>query len=390
MDVYLFTAGASPGDLNDLEARLRSKLPHLQRLAKINEVTNRLAEAGTTKDGDQIYIIFPILTAQISFDRILNIAEQGHRGVFLIFITRDISAGDYKRLIKGGNADWASLAGAPEEILDIISRTAGGKVPSAATQGPRTAITSFVPSGGGVGNTTLVIESAVQAKGDKSTRSRRICLLDLDLQTSHVCDYLDIAPRLQVEEITHAPERLDTQLFEVYVSHHPSSGIDVLAAPRNRSTPAQLSIAALEVLFQRISENYDLLLVDLPLGWFEWTNQIISVCDLAVVTGLNTVPSLRQVAETLKMVRAAGRIPPEIIVALNRCETRSLFGIAGRQYAKRVLGQETIHYIRQDAAAANHSLNTGVPITMASHSSRIAKDVRALATTIAKLKPTER
>jgi MinD-like ATPase involved in chromosome partitioning or flagellar assembly len=43
-------------------------------------------------------------------------------------------------------------------------------------------------------------------------------------------------------------------------------------------------------------------------------------------------------------------------------------------------------YIREDAAAANHSLNTGVPISITSRSSRIAKDVRALAALVSELK----
>ena len=36
-----------------------------------------------------------------------------------------------------------------------------------------------------------------------------VCLIDLDFQSSNVCDYLDIEPRLQIREISADPDRLD-------------------------------------------------------------------------------------------------------------------------------------------------------------------------------------
>jgi MinD-like ATPase involved in chromosome partitioning or flagellar assembly len=50
------------------------------------------------------------------------------------------------------------------------------------------------------------------------------------------------------------------------------------------------------------------------------------------------------------------------------------------------LGNQPAIYIREDAAAANHSLNTGVPISITNRSSKITKDVRALASLVSELK----
>ena len=54
-----------------------------------------------------------------SLDRMVSIAEQDQRGLFFIFVSKEISASDYKRLVRSG-ADWVSWAGAPQEIADII------------------------------------------------------------------------------------------------------------------------------------------------------------------------------------------------------------------------------------------------------------------------------
>jgi pilus assembly protein CpaE len=389
MQVYFFTASVDSNELRELEDRIRSKLPNLQNLAAIDEVTRQLSQDlsqdKASLNREPIYVILPVLDSTSSLDRFVNIAEQEHRGIFLIFISREISASDYKRLVRGGSADWASVQNAPQEILDIISRT--GQSETRDAKRVRPAIVAFVPGGGGVGNATLALETAVQIKLDKQTRSRRVCLLDLDLQGSHVCDYLDIEPRLQMREIVQDPERLDAQLFDLFVSRHQTSGVDVLASPRDRNAPTELGVPALDALFRLISERYDLMVVDLPAAWFGWTGLILSICDLAIVTGLNNVPGLRQIAETLQAVRGQRRVPPQIVVALNRCETDLLGKPARRAHVNRVLGRETVVYVRDDAAAANHSINTGVPISIASRSSKIAKDVRTLASLVAAVRP---
>jgi pilus assembly protein CpaE len=244
---------------------------------------------------------------------------------------------------------------------------------------------AFVPAGGGVGNATLAIETAVQIKLDAQTRGRRVCLLDLELQGSHVCDYLDIEPRLQMQEIIANPDRLDAQLFDLFVSRHAASGVDVLATPRSRDV-LELNMAALDALFGLIAVRYDLVIIDLPPRWFDWADQIISVCDLAIITGFNNIPGLRRIVEILQVVRGAER-SPKIVVALNRCEHSLARGVARRQHVTRTLGSQTVVYIREDAATANQSLNTGVPISMSSPSSKIAKDIRALVSLLSGLAP---
>jgi len=133
----------------------------LQNLAALDEVTRQLTHDKGSLNREPIYVICPVLNTTLSLDRFVNIAEQEHPGVFLIFISSEISASDYKRLVRGGSADWASLQNAPQEILNIISRTSQSE-PRSADAKPRPAIVAFVPSSGGVGNATLALETAVR------------------------------------------------------------------------------------------------------------------------------------------------------------------------------------------------------------------------------------
>jgi pilus assembly protein CpaE len=111
-------------------------------------------------------------------------------------ISDEISATDYKRLIRTEGGDWVSVAGAPREILEIISKR---QLPAQASDKRREPVTiAFMPAAGGIGNTTLVKEVEVQLKSFKEFKERGVCIVDLDFQTSHLCDHLDIEGRFDL------------------------------------------------------------------------------------------------------------------------------------------------------------------------------------------------
>jgi pilus assembly protein CpaE len=384
MQVYLLNAGLDPAELNDLETRIRISVPNLYRVETLDALrADRLRSNG---EEQKPFVLYPVRSpADVSFDQLIDIAIQYHEYFFTIFISDEISATHYKSLLQTGGADWVLTRNAAQEVADILWRKAAvSSVPGSERRKP--AIATFVSSGGGVGNSTLAVEIGVQLRTNKATRDRSVCLIDLDFQNSHICDYLDIEPRLQIHELAANPGRLDAQLLELFLSHH-SSGLDVLATPRSKTSPIELNVAALDALFGMMSEKYHFVLVDLPASWLDWTPPILSVSGLVVVVGLNTIPSLRAVHETLDAVRAVKPLMAQIAVAVNRCESGLFGGIARRQHAKTVLGNENIVFIRDDSHAAHEGVNTGVPPGLASHGSKLSKDIAQLTNLISGLQP---
>ena len=286
----------------------------------------------------------------------------------------------YKAVMRTGGADWVATDADPQEILDIISRGNTRTVADTRLGGSpkrKSVAISFVPSAGGVGNTTLLVEAGVHLKANKATRDRNVCLVDLDFQASNVCDYLDIEPRLQIQEISSNPERLDAQLFDIFVSRH-ASGLDVFAAPRTKFEYCDLDVSALDTLFSIASTRYDLMLIDLPVAWFAWTSKIIAASDAVVVTGVNTVPGLRQTVETLAAVRDAPHAPDHIAVAVNRCQRRLIGGIVRRHHVETTLGRERVFYVGEEPMALE-SINTGTPMALGKFYRAIGKDIAAVA-----------
>jgi pilus assembly protein CpaE len=386
MPIFFYTAAADAAEADKLEKKIRSDIPELRKVSSIEELLGAVRRQAQETEPERTYLLLPLAPDEHVLNQIATIARQHRDVLFFILISRDISGNDYKRLVRLGNADWVSVDSAARDILDILARHQRGTRTPDAPNGPQATIATFLPSAGGTGNSTLAVEAAVQLKTQRATRARAVCLIDLDFQTSHVCDLLDIEPRLRIDEIARDPDRLDDQLCDLFISQHTSSGLDVMASPRHKDAPVDLSIAALDALFDIVSQRYDLIVIDLPVWWLSWTRQILGVSDLLVVTGLLTIPGLRQVAETLGTVRAAEHVPQQICVALNRCRRRLLRGIEGEHFAKRVLKDEKVLYVREDTAAAQHAVNTGIPISIAAPASKTSKDVRQLVSLLSELR----
>lgn len=379
MPVFLLQASAASGRPTVLESGLRAAIPDLIEARSLKEILSSDARAA---DGQPaIAIVILPQGGRDDFEQLVDTAARHRSEMFLILIGDEISASDYKRLIRSGSADWASANADPAEVVDIIARRqhyqANARSDTAPTAGGRPVAISFIPSAGGVGNATLAVEIAAQLKTDKATQQRRICIVDLDFQTSHVCDYLDSEARLQIAELSSAPERLDEHLFESFRTRH-SSGIDVFAAPRSKFAWEALNINALDTLFTMIARRYDLVLIDYPVQWFSWTAQIIAASNAAIITGINTIPCLRQISEALALVRSSGSTALQIAIAINRCEYTMLGSISRRNHVEMVLRDEQLFFIGNHPELIE-SVNMGQPLTLSAAARKLRRDLMPLA-----------
>jgi pilus assembly protein CpaE len=385
MPVFLLNAEPTSGRQSGIESGLKAAIPNLTEATSLAEI---LAASTKIRDKPAIAIVVLPQTDRQQFDEIIDFAARHAREIFLILIGEEISASDYKRVVRTGGADWAPITADPAEVLEIVARRQRNEIESRSEAprdpGSRPVTISFVPSAGGVGNATLVIETASCLKADKATQQRRLCIVDLDFQTSHLCDYLDSEARLHVADLSSAPERLDEHLFDSFRTRH-SSGVDIFAAPRSKFSWEALNIEALDALFTMIARRYDLVLIDCPVPWFSWTAQIIAASDAVIVTGVNTIPCLRQICETLALVRSSGSTALQVGIAINKCEFTMLGSVARRKHVEMVLRDEQLFFIGNRSEAVE-SVNMGQPMMLSAAARKVRRDFLPLANFCAGLK----
>jgi pilus assembly protein CpaE len=376
MPVYLLNADGDEGALVEIERRIRPAIPDLKRVAGIEDIG-----APSLKGAKRSIAITVPPSEGKDFAALIDIVNKRHKDVFFLVVGGDLSARHYKQLTQSGNADWVAESGATQEILGIVARVAAAR-PTGANH---SIVVSFLPSSGGVGNSTLAIETAIQLVRRKAANDSKIALVDLDLQSSNVCDYLDVAPKFQIGEIIDEPSRLDDQLLNVFASPH-SSGVDIFAAPRNRLHVSKAGVEVLSALFERMSHHYAYVVVDLPVSAHVWTIPLLTASEGILVTGVNTIPSLRQAAETVRAIRAERGINADVRTVINRCESGLFGGVARRDHVDRIVGAEHLFYVRNTSLALE-CVNRGESLTMARPSDKAVKDIAAIADFCMALKP---
>jgi pilus assembly protein CpaE len=238
-------------------------------------------------------------------------------------------------------------------------------------------IISFLPAAGGVGTTTLAIETAMLLLRGGGRGMEPTCLVDLDFQGAACADYLDIDPRLDLDEIGPHPERLDLQLLEVMLARH-ASGLSLLAA---RGRPAERCTLDPEVvirLLDLVSSRFENVVIDLPRAWQPWTDQVLLGSNRVYVVTDMTVPGIRlgrRMAGALS--QRLPEVKPRIIV--NRFEQQLLFGAGLRRTdVERALEGFIEGTVSNNYKLVREAIDRGTPLEQIKPGSNVSTDLKKI------------
>jgi pilus assembly protein CpaE len=264
-----------------------------------------------------------------------------------------------RQLLQMRVADFVVKPVAPLDLVRACARAAQSAKSGGGTNEAQ--IYTFLPAAGGVGLTTLAIETAMLLLKGESGQKTNTCLVDLDFQHGSCRDYLDLEPRLDLDEIEPRPERLDRQLLEVMLSEHPS-GLKVIAAP---SRPAEMRSFDFEVvtrLLDLVAAHFDNVVIDVPRTWFAWTDSVLIGSNRLFLVTEMTVPGLKHARHLVNVIRE--RLPdgPGLEVIVNRFEQR-LFGPGLRRAdIEQALGDSLACTIPNNFRLVSEAIDRGVPL----------------------------
>jgi pilus assembly protein CpaE len=238
-------------------------------------------------------------------------------------------------------------------------------------------IFTFLPAAGGVGVTTLAIQAALTLLRSGPKGSLSACLVDLDFQHGACADYLDLEPRLDLNEIEPRPERLDRQLLEVMLSHH-STGIAVIAAPNRPAEMRSFDPNVVTRLLDLVSSYFDYVVIDMPRTWFSWTDNVLLGSNKLFIVSEMTVPGLRHAKQLVAAVsERLGQGPhPQVIV--NRFEQRFFSPGLRRADIKQALGDAFGGTIPNNYRLVREAIDRGVPLEEVKAGNNVAVELKKM------------
>ena len=292
----------------------------------------------------------------------------------VIAVTGAFDAEVGRRLVHMRVADFLVK---PVNGIDLVRACARVAQGSAEEEVREAEIFTFLPASGGVGVTTLAIQTAMTLLKSGPRGGVKTCLVDLDFQHGACADYLDLEARLDLNEIEPRPERLDRQLLEVMLSHH-STGLAVISAPHRPAEMRSFDPNVVTRLLDLVSSNFDFVVIDMPRTWFSWTDNVLVGSNKLFIVSEMTVPGLRHAKQLVTAIteRLGSELHPKVIV--NRFEQRFFAPGLRRADIKQALGPSFAGPIPNNYRLVREAIDRGVPLDEIKAGNNVSAELKKL------------
>lgn len=254
-----------------------------------------------------------------------------------------------------GAVSAARPTGAPDEP----ARPPGGRV-----------VTVYSPKGG-VGKSVVAVNLATLLARDKS---RRVVLVDFDLQFGDTALMLRLKPDHDVSEAATADDRLDSVLLENLLTRDDRTGLRVLAAPPDPTRAEKVTAKTASALIELLRSVADYIVVDTAPILDDTTLQVLSESDdIVYVVGMD-VPSVKNARlglQALELVQVPLR---RVLLVLNRADSRVHLAVRD---VERSLRMKVDAALPSDALVPQ-SVNRGTPAVLEFERSRFTGRMREI------------
>lgn len=242
-----------------------------------------------------------------------------------------------RNLLRLGIRDVVTLPLSGQELTSRVIDILIGEDPGSGAPA-RGSLVLFQRSVGGAGATTVMTHAAKLMA--EQHPAARICLVDMDVQTGAVAQYLGLDPEVDLGPLLDAGQRMDGDLVSasLLTSEH---GFKVLAAPAAIRPLESLDVNHVLRLFDVLRSRFDCVLVDLPSAWSNWSLSLAATCDRVIIVCGTTIASLRQAQRKIGLLAEVGIAEKRIAIVANRLERR-LFRAIGAAEMEAALGCQVL------------------------------------------------
>lgn len=288
----------------------------------------------------------------------------------------DATLQEVRQLMHLGVVDFVPQPITREDLKSALDHAVRSQLATSQAAERPGSVIAFLKAGGGVGASTLAVQSACLLASRNKPDQARVCLLDLDVQFGTGALYLDLDNRVGLANLLESPERLDPELLHSVMGQH-ESGLDLLAAPRDIMALDVLTPAIVEQCLKLARGEYDTVFLDLPEAWTTWSYKAIQSSDLVILVIQLTVAGVRQARRQLDTMRAHGLEDVLVKVALNRYE-KSWGKSVDLKDAEKALGRKFDYFIANDYKTVSEALNQGVALSKIKKKTKVETSIQKM------------
>jgi pilus assembly protein CpaE len=298
--------------------------------------------------------------------------EAGETHMPIIMLTADADVEAKVKGLRAGADDYQVKPFFPAELVARIKSLLARFAPKNLVVGrpPMGRILAFYGAKGGVGTTTLAINTAVALHREVN---RKVALVDGNLQFGDHRVFLDLGlDRKSIVDVVQSAT-IDQDLVRSSMVKH-DSGIDLLLAPPSPESAELVSFDQHHVarILEQLRTLYDYTLVDIDKRFDETNLDTITAADTLFVVMTADLSCLKNVRLVLETMTQLGVPRDKVQLILNR--SNAFTGIAVKD-AENVLKRKIEFQVVNEYRAAISALNSGAPFMYTKPDSIIGRAV---------------
>lgn len=288
--------------------------------------------------------------------------------------------------LEAGADDVISTTFAPRELegrVEALLIRYGRLRPIAERGAAAGDIVAFFSPKGGVGTTTLAVNTAVLLAGGGAATAQhagaRVLLVDLDLQFGQVATHLNLSPRYDIGVLANDDQALgDPEQARTYLTAH-SSGVQVLAAPTNPDVDARITVDHLDRALSVLRPSFDHVVVDMGSRLDPRALAVLEQAETHVFVIFPEIAALRATSLALGFLAETAMLRAKTHFVVNHIFPKELLKTRDVENLLRARPAAEIPYTEVDMIRA---ANEGVPVVLSRPTSPAAQSLQRLAQTI--------
>lgn len=291
-----------------------------------------------------------------------------HPGTGLVLVASTLEPHLMLEAMRAGVTECIQEPVTPQALDQAVRRVIVDGQPQPAGR-----VLAFVGAKGGVGTTTLAVNTAAAL----AKAGGEVLLIDLHLTNGDAALFLGAEPRFSVVDALENVHRVDESFFRSVVETT-KAGIDLLASS-DRMVQGIADVKRVRALLDFAVNRYRFIVLDVPRSDLPMLDALEAAGLVVVVTSqeLSSLRSAGRLAHTLRARYGA----PRIKAVMNRFDRRAEIAHAD---VERVIGDAVEHLIPSDYRTAVEALNVGRPVAL--EKSRLANSFRSLASDLGGLR----
>lgn len=251
------------------------------------------------------------------------------------------------------------------------------------TSMPTGKIITVMRSRGGVGATTVAVNLADHLLGTtghwKKAATRRVALVDFDLQFGAIAGFVDAKPNEALYSLATMGGAPDATFVSQAMYTLPS-GLAVLTSPAQILPMDAVRPEQIKALLSTLQGQYDYIVVDLPMALVDWLAPVVNTTDRMLLVTDTAVPSIHQTRRLIDFCTEENLgLPIDIVVNQER---EPMIKRRHHIEAAKALERPLRYWLPPSPKAAREAIDRGEPLSKVAGSSSLNKSIKQLAKSI--------